>query len=111
MLAVPLALVGAMLGHAVQPARRRQGSSQLLCAGILAVPLMLGSEGLADAPSPLLEVRSSLDVAAPPERVWGHVVAFTELPPPTEWLFRLGLLFSLLFGAALLWSMWRAPRG
>ena len=27
-----------------------------------------------------------------------------------EWLFRLGLLFSLGFGAALLWSMWRAPR-
>jgi hypothetical protein len=92
-LAVPLALVGAMLGHAVQPARRRQGSSQLLCAGILAVPLMLGSEGLADAPSPLLEVRSSLAVAAPPERVWGHVVAFTELPPPTEWLFRLGIAY------------------
>jgi ubiquinone biosynthesis protein len=27
-----------------------------------------------------------------------------------EWLFRLGLLFSLVFGAALLWSMWRAPK-
>ena len=27
-----------------------------------------------------------------------------------EWLFRLGLLFSLGFGAALLWSMWRAPK-
>jgi hypothetical protein len=27
-----------------------------------------------------------------------------------EWLFRLGLMFSLGFGAALLWSMWRAPR-
>jgi ubiquinone biosynthesis protein len=27
-----------------------------------------------------------------------------------EWLFRLGLVFSLGFGAALLWSMWRAPR-
>jgi len=27
-----------------------------------------------------------------------------------EWLFRLGLMFSLGFGAALVWSMWRAPR-
>jgi ubiquinone biosynthesis protein len=27
-----------------------------------------------------------------------------------EWLFRLGLVFSLVFGAVLLWSMWRAPR-
>ncbi len=27
-----------------------------------------------------------------------------------EWLFRLALPFSLVFGAALLWSMWRASR-
>lgn len=27
-----------------------------------------------------------------------------------EWLFRLGILFSLGFGAVLLWSMWRAPK-
>lgn len=26
------------------------------------------------------------------------------------WLFRLGLIFSLAFGAAVVWSMWRAPR-
>lgn len=90
-LAIPLALVGAMLGHVLQPARRRHQSPHLFCAAILAVPLMLGSERLADAPAPLLEVRTSLDVAAPPSRVWPHVVAFTELPPPTEWLFRLGI--------------------
>ncbi len=94
-LAVPLALVGAMLGHAIQPARRRQGSPQLLCAGILAIPLMLGGERLADATAPLLAVKSSLDVAAPPVRVWSHVVSFGELPPPTEWLFRLGIAYPL----------------
>lgn len=92
-LALPLALVGAMLGHAVQPARWRQGSTQMFCVGVLAMPLMLGGERLADAPAPLLEVRSSLEVNAPPERVWRHVVAFTELPPPTEWLFRLGIAY------------------
>lgn len=101
-LAVALALVGAMLGHAVQPSRRRQGSSHLLCVGIVAVPLMLGGERLADASAPLLEVKSSLEVAAPPEHVWRHVVAFNELPPPTEWLFRLGIAYpqrAEMFGA------------
>ena len=90
-LAIPMALVGAIFGHAVSPARWRQGTSQLLCVGLLAVPLMLVGERLVDASAPLLEVKSSLDVAAPPDRVWRHVVAFTELPPPTEWLFRLGV--------------------
>jgi ubiquinone biosynthesis protein len=27
-----------------------------------------------------------------------------------SWLFKIGLVFSLVFGAALLWSMWRAPK-
>ncbi len=92
-LAMPLALGGAMLGHVLQPARRRHRSPHLFCAALLAAPLMLGTERLADATAPLLEVRSSLDVAAPPARVWPHVVAFTELPPPTEWLFRLGVAY------------------
>ena len=54
---------------------------------------MLTGERLMDAPAPLLEVRSSVKVAAPPERVWRHVIAFAELPPPTEWLFRLGIAY------------------
>ena len=48
-----------------------------------------------DATAPLLAVKSSLDVAAPPVRVWSHVVSFGELPPPTEWLFRLGIAYPL----------------
>lgn len=94
-LAIPLALVGAVFGHAVSPARWRQGATEMLCVGVLAAPLMLGVERLADAPAPMLEVKSSLEVAAPPEQVWRHVVAFTELPPPTELLFRLGIAYPL----------------
>lgn len=101
-LAVPLALVGAVFGHAVSPARWRQGTNQMLCAGLLAVPLMLSGERLADAPAPLLEVKSSLEVSAPPTQVWKNVVAFTELPAPTELLFRLGIAYPLraeMFGS------------
>ncbi len=101
-LAVPLALFGAVLAHVIQPAHRRMETPRLLCAGLLAAPLMLGSEQLAETPAPLLEVKSSLDIAAPPERVWRHVVAFTELPPPTEWLFRLGIAYPVraeIFGS------------
>lgn len=94
-LAVPLALCGALLAHAIQRVERRDETPRLFCAALLAAPLMLGGERLADTPAPLLEVVSALDVKAPPERVWGHVIAFTELPPPTEWLFRLGIAYPL----------------
>jgi hypothetical protein len=37
------------------------------------------------------EVLTTVTVAAPPESVWRHVVAFADLPPPREWLFRAGI--------------------
>lgn len=38
------------------------------------------------------------------------VGAFAAAAPYVRWLFRIGLLFSLIFGIALVWSMWRAPK-
>ncbi len=45
------------------------------------------------APAPEFAVRTELEIAAPPERVWRHVVSFSELPEPEEWYFRAGLAF------------------
>jgi uncharacterized membrane protein YhaH (DUF805 family) len=101
-LALPMSLMGALLGHLLQPARHRKPSPHLLCAAVLALPLMLGDERLEDAAAPLLAVRTSVDVAAPPARVWRHVVEFSELPPPSEWIFRLGIAYpqrAQMFGS------------
>ena len=38
------------------------------------------------------------------------VGAFAGASTYMNWLFRIGLLFSVIFGVALVWSMWRAPR-
>ncbi len=38
-------------------------------------------------------MRTAVNINAPPEQVWRHVVAFAELPPPTELLFRLGVAY------------------
>jgi len=45
------------------------------------------------APRPAHEVVTSIDIAAPPERVWEDVVRFSDLAPPTEWLFRVGVAY------------------
>ena len=37
------------------------------------------------------EVVTVVEIAAPPAVVWRYVVAFPELPPPREWLFRIGV--------------------
>jgi len=94
-LAIPLVLIGAVAGHAVQATRRPRASAQLFCVPLLAVPLMLASETLRSGPAPLLQVVTATDVNAPPETVWKHVVDFTQLAPPTEFLFQLGIAYPI----------------
>jgi hypothetical protein len=94
-LAIILALMGAVAGHVIQSTRRVYASPQLLCVPVLALPLMFASEKLRPGPAPLLEVVTAIEVNAKPGVVWKHVVEFTELSPPTEALFKLGIAYPI----------------
>ena len=88
-MAWPIALVvafpGAVLGRIMA-----RGATPSTGAGLaLLVPLFVGVEPRAAPPTQ--EVVTVVDIAAPPEVVWRHVVTFPDLPPPTEWLFRAGV--------------------
>ncbi len=93
-LALPLALLGGFTGYAMRGVRERPEDPRPTLLGLaVAVPLLMGSEYGA-APQPLLlAVRTSVEIDAPPEAVWPHVVSFTPLPEPREWLFRAGIAY------------------
>ena len=90
-----LAVIGAVAGHAVQASRRPRVPPQLFCIPILALPLMFASEMLRPGPLPLLKVVTAIEVDAPVETVWKQVVEFSELPPPVEVLFKLGIAYPI----------------
>lgn len=46
-------------------------------------------------PAPLFRVATRTEVDAPIETVWKHVIEFTELPPPREILFQLGIAYPI----------------
>jgi uncharacterized membrane protein YhaH (DUF805 family) len=94
-IALVLALIGALAGHAVHVARQPRVPPQMFCVPLLAVPLMFASDAVRTAPPPLLEVVTAVEVDAPVETVWKHVVEFAELAPPTELLFKLGIAFPI----------------
>ncbi len=94
-LAGVLALIGGLVGYVIQAGSWQRESGRVMCAAVLAVPVVLGAEKLEQAPAPLLEVISAVEVNAPPERVWEHVVTFLDLPPPTEFLFRAGVAYPM----------------
>ena len=89
-MALPFALVIAWPGAVLGRAMARRATLGHTGAGMaLLAPLLVGVEPRL-AP-PLHEVITVVDIAAPPEVVWRHVVTFPDLPPPTEWLFRAGV--------------------
>ena len=85
-IALAVAFPGAVLGRIMAMSHGHASTGAGLA---LLVPLLVGVEPRPTPPSH--EVLTVVDIAAPPEVVWNHVVTFPDLPPPTEWLFRAGV--------------------
>lgn len=84
------AAAGAILGRVIAratPNAGLEGGGMALLVPLLGVLVPTGHAATRR------EVVTTIEIAAPPERVWPHVVAFTELPEPSEWLFRTGVAY------------------
>jgi hypothetical protein len=94
-LALPLVVAGVLVGHIVRLASRRTlrtGSIGLVLAvAAFVAPSITALDVKRTETAPLHLVQTSIEVDAPPARVWPHVVSFSELPAPTEWIFRAGV--------------------
>ncbi|HEX6598965.1 MAG TPA: DUF805 domain-containing protein [Gemmatimonadaceae bacterium] len=95
LMAAPLGLgIGAMggaLGRRVA-IRDRSLRNALMAVAVLPISASL------DAGRPateLREVRSSIEIAAPPDVVWRNVIAFPPLPAPRELVFRSGVAYPV----------------
>jgi uncharacterized membrane protein YhaH (DUF805 family) len=93
-LALPLAAFGGAFAHAVRKGWRKEAPA-MMGALILLAPGVQWIEHAVAARPPVYEVRTAIDVQAPPEVVWQQVVAFTEIPPPTELIFRAGIAYPI----------------
>jgi uncharacterized membrane protein YhaH (DUF805 family) len=91
-IALGLSLVGAILGRAiVVSARGRAGHAAFALA---ALPGAAFGEASLAAP-PVRDVSTSIEIAAPPEAVWPHVIGFSDLPEPPAWQYRLGIAYPM----------------
>jgi uncharacterized membrane protein YhaH (DUF805 family) len=89
-MAWPIALAVAFPGAVLGRMMATRGVQTSAGAGMaLLVPLFVGVEPRV-APPPH-EVVTVVEIAAPPDVVWQHVVTFPDLPPPNELLFRAGV--------------------
>ena len=94
--ALGLALLGGALGYSIQERHwRPKHSPAMLSILVLAVPAWFGIEHAAALKPPVYEVHTAIEVNAPPQQVWNQVVAFTEIAPPKELLFRAGIAYPI----------------
>ena len=89
-IAAIMGLLGGLIGYALGATTPTRATALLLPIALL--PLAAGAE-LAYRPTPEYEVVSHVEIDAPPEQVWPNVVGFSELPPPPDWYFRLGIAY------------------
>ncbi len=100
LMAAPIAWVcaslGALLGYLIQARLYpRTATANLVLGLVLAMPLLMGMETRDRLTPTVYSVTTTQEIAAPREVVWRHVVAFSELPPPEEELFLLGIAYPL----------------
>jgi len=95
-LALPLALLGGAIAWSIQDGiGAREGTAAMLILMLLFPPAVMCAEYAAPTQPPLLVVRTSVDIDAPPETVWRHVVSFSDLPEPAEWIFHTGIAYPV----------------
>jgi hypothetical protein len=87
-LALPLGALGSWLVYRARSSRLAPGGAVML---LLLPPASLTWDTRAQPP--WFEVRSAITIAAAPEQVWKHIVAFPDLPEPREWYFRAGIAY------------------
>jgi uncharacterized membrane protein YhaH (DUF805 family) len=99
-MASPLAWLLAMFGGSLaksihNPPELVRNTYAIAPLLVLALPLLLGVEHLSPPAVPHFQVRTSIEIAAPPSVVWKRIVAFPPLAPPKEWPFNVGIAYPI----------------
>jgi uncharacterized membrane protein YhaH (DUF805 family) len=94
--ALGLSALGGMLGYTIQAHHwRPKQTPAMMSIVLLMIPASFGIEHAAALQPPVFIVRTAIEVNAAPQKVWNQVVAFAEIPPPTELLFRAGIAYPI----------------
>lgn len=85
-----MAILGALIGFMIAAIEPQQ--SIMILIPISFLPVLAGAESRIRT-LPLYEVLTTTEINATPEQVWPHVVGFSDLPPPSNWYFQLGIAY------------------
>jgi hypothetical protein len=85
-------MLGARVGELI--AQERRDSTPAAALLLLFLPLSNAVDARLQKP-PLRVVLTSIEIDAPPQAVWPHVLGFADLDEPPQWFFRLGIAYPV----------------
>lgn len=94
-MAFPLALIVAILGGIVGRQVAILGGNGTGLAAVLFVLPVGAVVDRVSARAPIYEAVTAVEVRAPPQTVWKHVVQFDEIEGRPEWYFRAGVAYPI----------------
>jgi uncharacterized membrane protein YhaH (DUF805 family) len=92
-MAAALSVVGALLAWAISSSARSTPGRHP-AAMLMLLPALAVGEAKLSEPT-LRHVTTTIEIDAPPERVWPNVIGFSELPAPPRWMYRLGIAYPM----------------
>ncbi len=92
-IAAVLSIVGALLAWVISSSARTSGVRSPAAMLMLLPVFALGEAKLAEPT--LRHVTTTIEIDAPPEKVWPNVIGFSELPAPPAWIYRLGIAYPM----------------
>jgi hypothetical protein len=89
---LPVATLGALLGRELAVVNRRRA----VVLPLVALPLV-GVLETQRSTAPVYPVRTTVEIAATPQQVWEHVIAFADIPVDASlpWIFRAGVAYPV----------------
>lgn len=94
--AIILGAFGVMVGNAARAPGINRWANQAIAVGLFAsAPLIAGLEKVWLSGPPVYRVDSFVEIDASPKAVWPVVIAFPEIAPPSEWMFRAGIAYPI----------------
>ena len=83
-------LIGALIGYAII---KNKSSPSKQVYSIVLLPVVFLMVDLSIDSEEFLEVKTSIEISAPIEKVWEHIVSFGTIEEPEEWLFKTGIAY------------------
>jgi hypothetical protein len=89
-------IVGAVLGFGTGKSLPRARANAAVTSTLLSFFVLLGLDRVSPLPPVLADpVATSVDIDAPPDRVWALLPSMDTMPPPEEWGFRAGIAYPV----------------